>query len=154
MGLKDGSAIPGATPVLNFQPNSTDWYGRYRPVQNASNDYLIDRESQRNDINYTGIDYIHMQDQAITESMGDIVDHSFEHLAPSDRMITRTRRRLIMAARALKDQGIVPPGVDDPAMYQRVRSGERVSATTDWQGAYAEGMREAVRPVAFPTAAE
>ena len=48
----------------------------------------------------------------------------------------------------------VPPGVDDPAMYQRVRSGERVSATTDWQGAYAEGMREAVRPVAFPTAAE
>ena len=42
---------------------------------------------------YTGITHIHMQDQAITESMGDIVDHDFEHLAPSDQMITRTRRR-------------------------------------------------------------
>jgi len=32
-----------------------------------------------------------MQDQAITESMGPIVDHSFEHPALSDQMITRTR---------------------------------------------------------------
>jgi hypothetical protein len=53
-----------------------------------------------------GIDGIHLQDQAITESMGPIVDHEWEHLAPSDQMITRTRRRLLMAARALRDQGI------------------------------------------------
>jgi hypothetical protein len=52
---------------------------------------------------YTGITHIAMQDQAITESMGEIVDHSFEHLAPSDQMITRTRRRLLLAARALRD---------------------------------------------------
>ena len=87
-----------------LQPNTTDWYGRWRPVQNAANDYLIDREAQRNDVIYTGITHIAMQDQAITESMGDIVDHSFEHLAPSDQMITRTRRRLLMAARALRDK--------------------------------------------------
>ena len=29
-----------------------------------------------------------MQDQAVTESMGEITDHEFEHLAPSDQMIT------------------------------------------------------------------
>ena len=69
------------------------------------NDYLIDRDAQRNDVIYTGISHIHMQDQAITESMGPIVDHSFEHLAPSDQMITRTRRRLLLAARALRDKG-------------------------------------------------
>jgi len=54
----------------------------------------------RNNAIYSGIDGIHLQDQAITESMGPIVDHTFEHLAPSDRMITHTRRRLLMAARA------------------------------------------------------
>jgi phthalate 4,5-dioxygenase oxygenase subunit len=111
MPLADGKPIPGATPVLHFQPNSTDWYGRYRPVQRSENDYLIDRAAQRNNTVYTGIDYIHMQHQAIAESMGDIVDHSFEHLAPSDQMITPTRGRLILAARALRDKGTVPPVV-------------------------------------------
>jgi hypothetical protein len=47
---------------------------------------------------YTGIDGIHLQDQAITESMGAIVDRSQEHLGSSDAMIIRTRRRLIRAA--------------------------------------------------------
>jgi phthalate 4,5-dioxygenase len=154
MALASGGPIPGATPVLEFQPPSTDWYGRYRPVQRAENDYLIDRDAQRNNIVYTGIDYIHMQDQAITESMGDIVDHGFEHLAPSDQMITRTRRRLLLAARALRDRGEVPPNVDDATMYQRIRSGERVSPLTDWKAAYAEGMESAVHPVPFPLAAE
>jgi hypothetical protein len=42
------------------------------------------------------------------ESMGPITDHGFEHLAPSDQMITRTRRRLLIAARSLRDQGILP----------------------------------------------
>jgi hypothetical protein len=51
-----------------------------------------------------GIDGIHLQDQAITESMGPIVDHDREHLGPSDQMITRTHRRLLMAARALRDR--------------------------------------------------
>jgi phthalate 4,5-dioxygenase len=95
-----------------------------------------------------------MQDQAITESMGPIVDHSFEHLAPSDQMITRTRRRLLMAARALRDHGTVPPGVDDPGLYMRIRSGERVLKETDWQAAYADGIREALRPVSWREAAE
>ena len=69
-------------------------------------------------------------------------------------MITRTRRRLLMAARALRDQGTTPSGVNDPLMYQRIRSGEFVSPITDWQAAYAEGMLQAVRPVDFRQAAE
>ena len=44
--------------------------------------------------------------------MGPIVDHAFEHLAPSDIMITRTRRRLLTCgARALREEGALPPGV-------------------------------------------
>ena len=81
---------------------------------NAANDWLVDREAQKNGGIYTGITGIQAQDQAVTESMGPISDHDFEHLGPSDRMITRTRRRLLRAARALKKDGAVPPGVDDP----------------------------------------
>jgi phenylpropionate dioxygenase-like ring-hydroxylating dioxygenase large terminal subunit len=152
--LKDGNPIPGALPVLDYQPNSTDWYGRWRPAANAANDYRIDREAQRNDVIYTGISHIHMQDQAITESMGEVVDHAFEHLAPSDQMITRTRRRLLMAARALRDKGTVPPGVDDPGIYMQARSGEAVLAADDWQAAYRDRLPHVLRPTGWREAAE
>jgi phenylpropionate dioxygenase-like ring-hydroxylating dioxygenase large terminal subunit len=152
--LKGGQPIPGAKPEIDYLPASTDWYGRWRPAANETNDYHIDRDAQRNDVIYTGISHIHMQDQAITESMGPIVDHSFEHLAPSDQMITRTRRRLLMAARALRDQGIVPPGVDRPEVYARARSGECVMEGQDWQQVYEDRLRHVVRPVPLPAAAE
>ena len=37
-------------------PNTTDWYGRFRCVANADNDYLIDRQGQQKNDSYTGID--------------------------------------------------------------------------------------------------
>ncbi len=152
--LKGDQPIPGAKPELDYLPASTDWYGRWRPAVNADNDYLIDRDAQRNDVIYTGISHIHMQDQAITESMGPIVDHSFEHLAPSDQMITRTRRRLLLAARALRDHGLVPPGVDAPDVYARARSGECLMQGEDWQKVYEEQLKHVVRPLELRHAAE
>jgi phthalate 4,5-dioxygenase oxygenase subunit len=152
--LKDGKPIPGAKPDIDYLPATTDWYGRWRPAANETNDYQIDREAQRNDTIYTGITQIHMQDQAITESMGAIVDHGFEHLAPSDQMITRTRRRLLLAARALRDKGTVPPGVDAPEVYAQARSGECVRHGDDWQQVYSEQLKHVVRPLALPQAAE
>jgi phthalate 4,5-dioxygenase oxygenase subunit len=152
--LKNGGPIPGAKPEIDYQPATTDWYGRWRPAANAGNDYRIDRDAQRNDVIYTGISHIHLQDQAITESMGSIVDHGFEHLAPSDQMITRTRRRLLLAARALRDNGTVPPGVDAPDVYARARSGECVIQGDDWQQVYEERVKHVVRPLALRDAAE
>ena len=88
-----------------------------------------------------------MQDQAITESMGPITDHAWETLAPSDRMIVRTRNRLRDAALAYAEDGTVPPGVDDPDSYLGARSGDfSAAAETDWQDAYAECMRGAENP--------
>jgi phthalate 4,5-dioxygenase len=152
--LKNGQPIPGAKPELDYLPATSDWYGRWRPAANEKNDYRIDRESQRNDTIYTGISHIHMQDQAITESMGAIVDHGFEHLAPSDQMITRTRRRLLLAARALRDKGTPPPGVDAPEVYARARSGECVMQGDDWRHVYEERLKHVVRPLERPRAAE
>jgi phenylpropionate dioxygenase-like ring-hydroxylating dioxygenase large terminal subunit len=112
-------------------PNTTDWYGRFRCVANQGNDYLIDRAAQKT-TSYTGIDSIFLQDQAVTESMGPIYDRTNERLGTSDQMIIRTRKRLIDAARALRDTGKVPPGVDDPGVYA-VRSGGAVLPRgADW----------------------
>jgi hypothetical protein len=131
----------------DFMPNTTDWLGRFRLAQNESNDWGIDRAAQRDNTIYSGIDSIHLQDQAVTESMGAILDHSCEHLAPSDLMVTRTRRRLLMAARALRDNGVLPPGADNVEVFRDARGGYFVSdERNDWKDAYAAQLAVASRP--------
>jgi hypothetical protein len=138
-----------------LQPNTTDWYGRWRPVQNAGNDYLINREVQRNG-SFTGIEGIVMQDQAVTESMGPVTDHGLEHLAPSDRMITQTRRRLLRAARALRKTGAPPPASADPSIYLGARGGEFLAPRElAWPAAYEFALKSIADPTGrFLQAAE
>ena len=144
---KRGEMLPGFQRVFDHVPNTTDWYGRWRLKGNAGNDWLIDREAQKSG-NFSGIAGIHQQDQAVTESMGPITDHLFEHLAPSDKMIMATRRRLLKAARALTKQGTVPPGVDNPEIMYPVRSGDFVTESRlSWREAYDRQIRASVRPL-------
>jgi hypothetical protein len=83
--------------------------------------------------------------------MGPVVDHTWEHLAPSDQMITRTRRRLLMAARALRDKGDLPPGAEDAEVYRGARSGYFVSDdTSPWQDVYAKQLAASVHPQPSP----
>lgn len=143
--MADGNELPGVAP-LQLLPNSTDWLGRFRTVQNLANDFLIDREAQRSNRIYTGIENIGVQDQAMTDSMGAITDRAREHLSPSDIMIARTRRRLLRAARDLESNGTLPPGVSDPFVYHLARSGEVVVGTVDdWQAVYEQLLDKAVR---------
>ena len=112
-------------------PDSSEWNGRFRMAANGRNDYLIDREAQKTK-SFTGIGGVHLQDQAITESMGGIYERTREHLGTSDSMIIRTRIRLIHAAKALRDQGVEPELARKPSMY-RIRSGGVVlPRTADW----------------------
>jgi phenylpropionate dioxygenase-like ring-hydroxylating dioxygenase large terminal subunit len=115
-----------------FEPETTDWTtGKFRLTQNAANDYLIDREAQRTR-SFTGIPGIFQQDQAITEGMGRIVDRTDEHLGSSDAMVIRTRRRLIVAARAFRERGEIPPGVDDPGVYRQRSGGVILPREAHW----------------------
>ena len=78
---------------------SPDYFipGTYRFKQNRSNDYLIDRERQKT-VNFTGIEGISTQDQAVQESMGLIADRSIEHLGSADIAIVTIRKLLLQAA--------------------------------------------------------
>jgi phenylpropionate dioxygenase-like ring-hydroxylating dioxygenase large terminal subunit len=127
---------------MEFLPDTSDWTGRFRLNQNRANDYLIDRQAQSSGESYTGIAGIHQQDQAITESMGEIVNRTNEHLGTSDAMVIRTRRRVINAARALAEQGVIPPGVDNPAVYRQRSGGVILPRTADWQEA-TKSLRQA-----------
>jgi phthalate 4,5-dioxygenase len=125
-------------------PNTTDWYGRFRCAANAGNDYQIDRKAQQKNVSYTGIDAIFLQDQAVTESMGPIYDRTQERLGSSDQMVIRTRKRLIDAARALRDHGTIPPGVDDPDVYQVRSGGAILPRGANWLAATRELRRAGV----------
>ncbi|PYN23785.1 MAG: (2Fe-2S)-binding protein [Candidatus Rokuibacteriota bacterium] len=123
-GLNAGGravASAGARPGgFEFLPDSTDWLGKFRLTQHG----------------------IHQQDQAVTESMGPIYDRTQEHLGTSDAMVIRTRRRVINAARALRDNAVTPPGVDNPTVYRHRSGGVILPRDADWLEA-TKGLRQA-----------
>ena len=132
----------GPVVVPELLPNTTGWLGRFRLAACEDNDYMMDRDAQEHDEEYSGITGIHLQDQAITESMGPVYDRSQEHLGSSDAMVIRVRRLLLKAARALAADGTVPPGVDDPASYAVRSGGVYLDEGADWVSATKE-LREA-----------
>jgi phenylpropionate dioxygenase-like ring-hydroxylating dioxygenase large terminal subunit len=131
--------------VTERHPDGTGWFDRFRCVANESNDYQIDRAAQRSNESYTGIGSIYLQDQAVTESMGPVYKRWEEHLGTSDAMIIRTRRRLIDAARALRDNGTLPPGADDPGVYAMRSGGIVLPRNVNWVEATAERRKAFVQ---------
>ena len=145
--LRRIASAPAGTPspLGRFAPSTpSDWYGRFRLSANGANDYQIDRAKQRRNTepeDFTGITGIHLQDQAITESMGGIYDRTKEHLGSSDTMIIRTRRRLLAAARALEETGEGPPALDTPEAYGARAGGVFLPRDADWLSATEELRR-------------
>jgi phthalate 4,5-dioxygenase len=127
-----GNPLPPCAPLL---PNTTDWFGRFRTVQNLDNDFLIDRDVQRRKEGrngYTGIDDASAQDSAAQMGGGPILDRTKEHLGSTDAMVIRVRRRLIAAVNAFIKDGVVPPGVDQPEAYQVRSGGVILPEGSDW----------------------
>jgi phenylpropionate dioxygenase-like ring-hydroxylating dioxygenase large terminal subunit len=132
-------------------PNTTGWFGRFNLPQTLANDYMIDREAQRTWKSFTGIPGIRQQDMAVTESMGPIYKRYNEHLGTTDAMIIRTRRRMLAAAKALRDDGVIPPGVDEPEVY-RQRSGECILPRDVFWWDATKPMREVFEVPEIPAA--
>jgi len=102
----------------------------FRSKANRQNDYLIDREVQRTE-SFTGIDGINLQDRAVQESMGPIVDRSKEHLGPADKAIIQMRRLLRQAVKTVEEGG-TPAGVG-PSYYNLRAALEVLPRDADWR---------------------
>ena len=102
-----------------YVEGTSDPRTRYATKANMHNDYLVDSELTKQLT--LGIPFlVNLQDRAMTETMGPIYDRTQEHLGTTDAMVIFVRRRLINAAKALRDDALVPRHVDDPNLL-RVR---------------------------------
>jgi hypothetical protein len=89
---------------------------------------------------FTGITGINVQDRAVQETMGPIVDRSKEHLGPADRAIIVARQLLLQSIKT-HEAGGVPAGLEDS--YYTVRATENVIPNdVDW--------KEALLPEMYP----
>ncbi len=93
--------------------------GSWRPKANKDNDYLIDRQAQKEKRAYSGVFGFASQDASLQESMGPIQDLDREKLLPTDRAIVMVRSRLNQAMQALQ-RGEEPPAI--AADKQAIRS--------------------------------
>ena len=94
------------------------------PLRRRENDYLIDRQKQHTH-NFTGIDGISEQDQAIADSQGVIADRTQELLCQTDLGIVRFREAIFEAVESV-ERGVAPRGALTPHAY-RVRSGDYIA---------------------------
>ena len=126
-----------------YQPNTTDWYGRFNLHQTMDNDYLIDRAGA------AGMQQLHRHSGHSPAGHGrhrvawgrSSIARS-EHLGTTDALIIRTRRRMIAAARALEQQGVIPPGVDNPELYRQRSGGVLLPREVNWWDATAQRRTE------------
>ncbi|MDV7085652.1 Rieske 2Fe-2S domain-containing protein [Rhodococcus opacus] len=114
--------------------------GTYRTLANKDNDYLMDREAQKQRKTFSGIEGIAAQDFSLQESMGEICDRTKERLGTSDAGIILARRRLLGALEELEAGTL--PGMS-PA-HQRVRS---TSVLLPKATPFKEGAEDALRMV-------
>ncbi len=102
----------------------------FRSKARLDNNYFIDRQVQKTE-SYTGIDGVNVQDRAIQESMGRIVDRLGEHLGPADKAIAHMRRLLLRAIKTAEEGG-TPPGVR-PTYYKLTTGLDVLPRSADWR---------------------
>ena len=134
---------------LTADPNAFDEVGGYVErthdprsyfftKANKRNDYMRNREVEKESM-FNGIPFVmNLQDRAMTELMCDangepIYDRTQEHLGSSDAMVIAVRKQLLQAVRRMQDGGSPPANVDDVGL-DRVRSASlRLPLDADWK---------------------
>lgn len=130
------SSVENIAPELRA-PVSSQPFGRYRPLASIDNDFFQDRDVQRTQT-YSGIPEFWAQDASVQVSMGPICDRTQEALGTSDMAIIAVRKRLLTAAKELRDEGIVPAEIANPHWYQVRSDAVLVPAGEAWFNATAE----------------
>jgi phthalate 4,5-dioxygenase oxygenase subunit len=107
--------------------------GNFRKKRTLENDYLQDRAAMKAG-DFTGIRGIPLQDMAMWESMGPIVDRSQDRPGQSDVAVVQFRRMMVAAAKKFQE-GAPAIGTAVPRIpHVRLASFEGVvPKTTDWR---------------------
>jgi phenylpropionate dioxygenase-like ring-hydroxylating dioxygenase large terminal subunit len=135
------TGVQGGVHIITEEmkaPRSSKPFGAWRPIPSLENDFFQDREAQKNET-FSGIREFWAQDAAPQLSMGVIFQRQYEHLGTTDRAIIQARRRLLAAAKDLRDNGTPAPGVWNPEWYM-VRSGGKFHPADKWW--YEETMED------------
>jgi phenylpropionate dioxygenase-like ring-hydroxylating dioxygenase large terminal subunit len=109
----------------------------FRSKARLENDYLIDRRVQKT-LSYSGIDGVNVQDRAIQESMGRVVNRLPEHLGPADKAIAHMRRLLLRAVKTVEEGG-PPPGLGT-SYYTLSTDLKVLPRDADWRQELAAGL--------------
>ena len=108
----------------------------YRPKRNKANRYMQDRESMKT-WSFSGMGRIfNVQDTAIVEASGPIIDRTREFLGPSDRAIIAARRQMLRAIRDVEAGSEAPHVVRDEAANRFPHItvvSEVITDGADWQ---------------------
>lgn len=110
--------------------------GSYRPVHGRHDNYGIDRDMQRNS-NTSGIVGIGLQDQALQETMGPIVDRTKEILGSGDTAIVFFRKLILEQVRQVERNEPLPLPAR-PDVYRVRSAGVVLPRDVDFQ----EGARD------------
>jgi phenylpropionate dioxygenase-like ring-hydroxylating dioxygenase large terminal subunit len=118
-------------------PATSEAYGHIRLAANKSNNYFMDWEVHKT--KRFGIPTIHLEDVAVSESQGPICDRTKENLTQADEPIIIVRRKLLEAAKALRENGIAAPCAQDNKIYGGMRG---LSLTLPKHMHWLDGLRQ------------
>lgn len=146
--LESGAAFPPRMKPGTFALPDGGVIDTFLPLANKENDFLIDRDMQRND-NFSGIWGANEQDRALQEGMRSIgrkhpgiVDRSKEHLMASDLAVVTARNKLLKMASDL-EKGIEPACAQSGKSFA-VRSITKICDEVDFD-AFVETFKDEIK---------
>jgi phthalate 4,5-dioxygenase len=104
----------------------------YMTVHNVGNMHLQDRERMKRG-NFSGVEGAAIQDRAVQESMGPIIDRTKEHLGTSDKAVIFYRRLLLQKLKEMEEGNATLPGLDPALDYDQRACSFEIPNNVAWQ---------------------
>jgi phenylpropionate dioxygenase-like ring-hydroxylating dioxygenase large terminal subunit len=103
----------------------------YKTEHSLANKHLQDRERMKRG-NFSGVLGASIQDRAVQESMGPVVDRTQEHLGTSDKAVIYYRRLMLKKLKEM-DEGRALPSHDPSLDYNQRAGSFNIPANVPWQ---------------------
>lgn len=114
----DGKLFPPAMDLKTHRLNTGYTIETWIPRRNRDNDYLIDRRTQAEEGETSGIYGVNDQDRAMQEGMGRIVDRSQEKLVAADLTVVTARRKILDVLRSPESLAAFRRLVEDGSVFR------------------------------------